>query len=871
MGDKFLVLGLFLSLVLASFTEVSCQYEAVGDEGNRGLSMLDLIEHEYQSDVGGRKQPNLDGLDKDKDSEDQTAKKQSETQPTGQKNTTASEKTISLSLLDESEGSLNDTYDKPLETKSTEHEATGSEGGIVDQFDLEYQALVNGLKQTGSDEVKTDKDVEEQVSKKSMLDEIELEYKETINGLKQSTADESSNVGEDEELSKLRLSMLEEIEREHQASKKLKIDDFTGGKNDEELSAKRASMLDEIEREYEAAAAGLKELMIDLNQGNDGEDQSAKRQSMLEEIEREYEAAAKGLEQLKADFSGGNDDSELSAKRISMLDEIEREYEAAASSLEKLKVDFSESKGDDEEQSAKRQSMLEEIEREYEAAASSLEHLRADFSENKDGEEQSAKRQSMLDEIEREYEAAAKGIHQLKVDFTEGKDDSEQSAKRQSMLDEIEREYEEAAKSLHQLRVDFTEGKDDEEQSAKTKSMLDEIEREYEEAAKSLHQLRVDFTEGKDDGEQSAKRQSMLDEIEREYEEAAKNLKELRVELSKGGEEQAAKRRSMLDEIEREYEAAVSDGKPTTEQSGKKRSGSSTFDFFEIEQSAGVCGCFNQHSLGGGLKEDKEASIVIPRTINIDELIKDDISIQSSESSSKTTVSKTSSLTTSLSQLVENHKNPKVVVPSRIGSSFELSSTGQTESLRKTERTETLKAKIKALRGVTVQELVTRSEFNGILAAVSSLEELDSVSVSYISRLARYKTVIEEGIEASNRVHMAQSRAKILKEMAKEKQAVVETDIESAKGLAQKGDELYVKIVAIKKLLAKLEAEKEAVDAKFQELVTRLMHLMEEASHAQEDYQAAFRKAKEEEAALEFAREAAENAQRIWLLFLDSL
>ncbi|XP_010545739.1 PREDICTED: TSK-associating protein 1 isoform X9 [Tarenaya hassleriana] len=757
MGDKFLVLGLFLSLVLASFTEVSCQYEAVGDEGNRGLSMLDLIEHEYQSDVGGRKQPNLDGLDKDKDSEDQTAKKQSETQPTGQKNTTASEKTISLSLLDESEGSLNDTYDKPLETKSTEHEATGSEGGIVDQFDLEYQALVNGLKQTGSDEVKTDKDVEEQVSKKSMLDEIELEYKETINGLKQSTADESSNVGEDEELSKLRLSMLEEIEREHQASKKLKIDDFTGGKNDEELSAKRASMLDEIEREYEAAAAGLKELMIDLNQGNDGEDQSAKRQSMLEEIEREYEAAAKGLEQLKADFSGGNDDSELSAKRISMLDEIEREYEAAASSLEKLKVDFSESKGDDEEQ------------------------------------------------------------------------------------------------------------------SAKTKSMLDEIEREYEEAAKSLHQLRVDFTEGKDDGEQSAKRQSMLDEIEREYEEAAKNLKELRVELSKGGEEQAAKRRSMLDEIEREYEAAVSDGKPTTEQSGKKRSGSSTFDFFEIEQSAGVCGCFNQHSLGGGLKEDKEASIVIPRTINIDELIKDDISIQSSESSSKTTVSKTSSLTTSLSQLVENHKNPKVVVPSRIGSSFELSSTGQTESLRKTERTETLKAKIKALRGVTVQELVTRSEFNGILAAVSSLEELDSVSVSYISRLARYKTVIEEGIEASNRVHMAQSRAKILKEMAKEKQAVVETDIESAKGLAQKGDELYVKIVAIKKLLAKLEAEKEAVDAKFQELVTRLMHLMEEASHAQEDYQAAFRKAKEEEAALEFAREAAENAQRIWLLFLDSL
>ncbi|XP_010545737.1 PREDICTED: TSK-associating protein 1 isoform X5 [Tarenaya hassleriana] len=833
MGDKFLVLGLFLSLVLASFTEVSCQYEAVGDEGNRGLSMLDLIEHEYQSDVGGRKQPNLDGLDKDKDSEDQTAKKQSETQPTGQKNTTASEKTISLSLLDESEGSLNDTYDKPLETKSTEHEATGSEGGIVDQFDLEYQALVNGLKQTGSDEVKTDKDVEEQVSKKSMLDEIELEYKETINGLKQSTADESSNVGEDEELSKLRLSMLEEIEREHQASKKLKIDDFTGGKNDEELSAKRASMLDEIEREYEAAAAGLKELMIDLNQGNDGEDQSAKRQSMLEEIEREYEAAAKGLEQLKADFSGGNDDSELSAKRISMLDEIEREYEAAASSLEKLKVDFSESKGDDEEQSAKRQSMLEEIEREYEAAASSLEHLRADFSENKDGEEQSAKRQSMLDEIEREYEAAAKGIHQLKVDFTEGKDDSEQSAKRQSMLDEIEREYEEAAKSLHQLRVDFTEGKDDEEQSAK--------------------------------------RQSMLDEIEREYEEAAKNLKELRVELSKGGEEQAAKRRSMLDEIEREYEAAVSDGKPTTEQSGKKRSGSSTFDFFEIEQSAGVCGCFNQHSLGGGLKEDKEASIVIPRTINIDELIKDDISIQSSESSSKTTVSKTSSLTTSLSQLVENHKNPKVVVPSRIGSSFELSSTGQTESLRKTERTETLKAKIKALRGVTVQELVTRSEFNGILAAVSSLEELDSVSVSYISRLARYKTVIEEGIEASNRVHMAQSRAKILKEMAKEKQAVVETDIESAKGLAQKGDELYVKIVAIKKLLAKLEAEKEAVDAKFQELVTRLMHLMEEASHAQEDYQAAFRKAKEEEAALEFAREAAENAQRIWLLFLDSL
>ncbi|XP_019057776.1 PREDICTED: TSA1-like protein isoform X3 [Tarenaya hassleriana] len=102
-------------------------------------------------------------------------------------------------------------------------------------------------------------------------------------------------------------SMLELIEHEHQATKQLKIDDFTGGKDDEELSAKRQSMLEEFELEYEASAKRLEQLKFDLDAGNDVEELSAMRKLMLEEIESEYEAA----------------------KRQLMLGEIECEYEGS--------------------------------------------------------------------------------------------------------------------------------------------------------------------------------------------------------------------------------------------------------------------------------------------------------------------------------------------------------------------------------------------------------------------------------------------------------------------------------------------------------------------------------------------------------------
>ncbi|XP_010535151.1 PREDICTED: TSK-associating protein 1-like isoform X2 [Tarenaya hassleriana] len=117
-------------------------------------------------------------------------------------------------------------------------------------------------------------------------------------------------------------SMLELIEHEHQATKQLKIDDFTGGKDDEELSAKRQSMLEEFELEYEASAKRLEQLKFDLDAGNDVEELSAMRKLMLEEIESEYEAASKNLQRLRAGFTE-------TAKRKNMLEEIEREYEAA--------------------------------------------------------------------------------------------------------------------------------------------------------------------------------------------------------------------------------------------------------------------------------------------------------------------------------------------------------------------------------------------------------------------------------------------------------------------------------------------------------------------------------------------------------------
>ena len=137
--------------------------------------------------------------------------------------------------------------------------------------------------------------------------------------------------------------------------------------------------------------------------------------------------------------------------------------------------------------------------------------------------------------------------------------------------------------------------------------------------------------------------------------------------------------------------------------------------------------------------------------------------------------------------------------------------------------------------------------------------------------LAKYKTVIKEGLEASQRVHIAQTRAKLLKETAMEKQRSVDAEFAFAKTLAHQGDALSIKIFAIKKLLVKLEAEKLNVDLKFKSTETNLARLLKEASHAYEEYHVAVRKAKDEQAAEEFALETTKRAEHIWVEFLSSL
>lgn len=229
----------------------------------------------------------------------------------------------------------------------------------------------------------------------------------------------------------------------------------------------------------------------------------------------------------------------------------------------------------------------------------------------------------------------------------------------------------------------------------------------------------------------------------------------------------------------------------------------------------------------------------------------------------------TSSLSASLTQLVENHRKEKE--SPNMHRVLTSSSSSTSESAVTSETVESLRAKLKELRGLTARELVTRKDFDEIVIAAASFEELSSAPVSYISRLAKYRNVIKEGLEASERVHIAQARAEMLKEAATEKQTIVDTHFTTAKTLAQRGDDLYVRIFAIKKLLAKLEAERASIDAKFKGTVKSLSHLLVDASEAYEEYHEAVRKAKDEQAAAEFAREATQSAEIIWVKFLSSL
>ncbi|CAL9221014.1 unnamed protein product [Arabidopsis halleri] len=673
----------------------------------------------------------------------------------------------------------------------------------------------------------------------SMLDHIELEFEAHVNELKEAGSDGINKVDE--------------------------------SKDDEE-AARRQKMLEAIEREFEAAHAGFEQLKIDDSTQGIDDEQSAKRQSMLDEIERDFEAATKGLEQLKADDLTGVNDEEHAAKRQKMLEEIEREFEEATKGLEELR--HSTSSTDDEAHSAKRQSMLDEIEREFEAATSGLKELKInaftvkdDVADKKQGKIlcyalfTDAKRQSMLDAIEREFEAVTESFKQLE-DIADNKDEGDdQSAKRQSMLDEIEREFEAATNSLKQLQLDdFTEG-DDSAQSEKRNSMLEAIEREFEAATKGLEELKAnDSTGDKDDDEHVARRKIMLEAIEREFEAATRGLEELKNE----SEQAENNRKSMLEAIEREFEAATN-AKANGEDSAKNPSTISTTvqktsGGFNagleglLKPADGVCGCFNKDK--DGLQADTDSSI------NIAEILAEESKSQGSE---------TSSLTTSLNNLVDTHrKETSSKVGSVLGSSPSVTST-TSESAATSESIESLKQTLRKLRGLSARDLVNHPNFDAIIAAGTRYEVLSSASIGYISLLAKYKTVIKEGLEASQRVQIAQTRAKLLKETAMEKQRTVDSVFAAAKTTAQRGDALHIRIVAIKKLLAKLEAEKVSVDSKFTSLTTSLSELLKEASQAYEEYHEAVHKAKDEQAAEEFAVETTKRAEHIWVEFLSSL
>ncbi|KAG2328266.1 hypothetical protein Bca4012_037306 [Brassica carinata] len=610
-------------------------------------------------------------------------------------------------------------------------------------------------------------------------------------------------------------------------------------------AASRLSHLDLIEREYQDSVNALQG-KEDEHQSSDIVTENQKNTTVTDQntislsLSNESEGTALGDSVDNSPQVEAVTDESI--ERSSLLDQIELEFEAHLNDLNQAVSDgLKDESKDSEELSAERQKMLEEMEKDFEAASTSLKQLKTDELSEGSEEEQSAKRQSLLEEIEREFEAA---IEELKVpDSTGSKDDEEQAAKRLSMLEEIERDFEAATKGVEQLKINDSTGDkvEEEEQDAKRRSILEEIERDFQAATDSLKQLQVE--KYSEDTEQTAKRQSMLEEMEREFEAAIEGLQQIKSDDSRNNEEQSAKRKIMLEEIEREFEEA---------QSGRKQSSSITPEFLGLRQT-GVCGCFNQDN--AGLKQDEVAAISISTQYSIEEILSEESELQGTETSS--------SLTKSLTQLVENHRKEK--------ESHSVLTSSTSESAATSETVESLRAKLKELRGLTARQLVTRQDFEKILVMAATFEELSSAPISYISRLAKYRNVIKEGLEASERVHLAKARATMLKETATEKQNFVDANFEEAKRLAQRGDALYVRIFAIKKLLKKLETEREAVDVKFKEVVNGLSHLLVDASEAYEEYHGAVRKAKEEQASEEFAREAIESAEIIWVKFLSSL
>ncbi|KAF3604196.1 hypothetical protein BRARA_A03092, partial [Brassica rapa] len=259
--------------------------------------------------------------------------------------------------------------------------------------------------------------------------------------------------------------------------------------------------------------------------------------------------------------------------------------------------------------------------------------------------------------------------------------------------------------------------------------------------------------------------------------------------------------------------------------------------------------CINQDN--NGVKGDD--SIVIPK-YDLNDIIK--------EESIKGSSSKTSSLITSLTEIVDNHKKRRWTTDVKIG---KVSTTETSEKVTK------LKMTLKKYVGIKVRELVHRSDYEEILTMAARYEELTRAKVTYISRLATYGTVIREGFKASQRVKTVHQRVILHENVAIEKQKRVDAEFELVKALAQKGDNLAVQIFAMKKAVLKLEAEKKQVEIQFQKSVENLSSVLEESSHAYEKHRVVVREWKEVQASAEYSLETIEKADVVWVQFLNTL
>ncbi|CAF2078536.1 BnaC01g35570D [Brassica napus] len=277
--------------------------------------------------------------------------------------------------------------------------------------------------------------------------------------------------------------------------------------------------------------------------------------------------------------------------------------------------------------------------------------------------------------------------------------------------------------------------------------------------------------------------------------------------------------------------------------------GQSGFLIFCCCGHAGAWRCINQDN--NGVKGDD--SIVIPK-YDLNDIIK--------EESIKGSSSKTSSLITSLTEIVDNHKKRRWTTDVKIG---KVSTTETSEKVTK------LKMTLKKYVGIKVRELVHRSDYEEILTMAARYEELTRAKVTYISRLATYGTVIREGFKASQRVKTVHQRVILHENVAIEKQKRVDAEFELVKALAQKGDNLAVQIFAMKKAVLKLEAEKKQVEIQFQKSVENLSSVLEESSHAYEKHRVVVREWKEVQASAEYSLETIEKADVVWVQFLNTL